>query len=264
MSAFVEVALSNWDCEKVSIGLAPGGKTPTILYEKKIPILKVFGDGVKDKYILSSYDGLKRNMKWDGTTRKFLDVWEGDWSVSFKVSDTYEGAGGLNKKIITIFEDIAAKVEKAFKKKPSNPLYVKTIKEKNEYGVEEEKGIDPTKPVYLKVKVGFDAPKDAPKEFDSKTGKEVPKKEFRYPKADFFDVKRAKDQMKVQKPDTECQTGMNAVPKFIVGLYATKDTIYITKRMLQCYYEPASMGGGGMDEDLADILRGVDEIDISQ
>lgn len=264
MSAFIEVTLSNWDCEKVSIGLAPGGKTPTVLYEKKIPILKVFGNDSKDKYVLSSYDGLKRNMKWDGTTRKYLDVWEGDWSISFKVSDTYAGAEGLNKKIITIFEDITIKIEKAFKRKPSYPLNVKVIKEKNEYGVEEEKGIDPTKPVYLKVKVGYDAPKDAPKFFDQRVGKEVPALTHRTPKADFFDIKRPKDYMKVQKPDTECQIGMKAVPKFIIGLYATKDAIYITKRLLQCYYEPASMGGGGIDEDLTDILRRDDDLSFSQ
>jgi hypothetical protein len=94
-SQFIKVKLMEWDCSKVTIGVLPKASSPSVLYDGKIPILVLAGDGVREKYVVSSFDGLKRNMKYDSNSKKFLDVWEGDWSVSFKVADTYVGATGL-------------------------------------------------------------------------------------------------------------------------------------------------------------------------
>lgn len=254
--SFIEVELSSWDTNKVRIGVAPKGKTPTVLYDGKLPILKLCSNDTKNKYVVFSFNGLQRNMKWDAGSKKFLDVWEGDWSVSFQVAASYAQAkqeNGLAWKIVEIFDDIEKKVEQAFKRKPNRALNVTIIKEKNEFGVEEEKGIDETKGVYIKGKVGYDAPKDAKKFI--KDGKEIPVLESRVPKAKFYDITKAKDDMFIKNPDIECQTAMNAVPKMMIGLFANTQGVYVTKRLMQCYYEPTTVGGDAPDDELIEMLR---------
>lgn len=254
--SFVEVEVAHWNCDKLKVGVAPKGKTPTVLYDGKIPILKIASSGGKNMYLLSSYQGLQKNMKWDASTKKFLDVWEGDWSVSCQVTPSYEQAkreNGLAWKLIEIFTDIEKKVETAFKRKPSRALNCSIIKERNEYGVEEERGIDESKGVYLRIKVGYDAPKDAPKTV--KDGREVPVFESRYPKAKFYDVSRSKNSMLVENPSVECQTAMNLIPKMMIGLYSNTQGVYITRRLMSCYYEPTTAGGDQIDEDLIEMLR---------
>lgn len=253
---FIEVELANWNCEKVRVGIAPGGKTPTVLYDGKIPIIKLCSNNVKNMYLVFSFKGLQRNMKYDMKTKSFLDVWEGDWSVSFQIAQSYAKARedkGLTWKIIQIFEDIEKKVEVAYKRKPNRALNVTTIKEKNEFGVEEDKGIDESKGVYLKAKVGYNAPKDAKKEM--RDGKEVPVNEARVPKCKFFDVSRAKEDMLIKNPDIECQVPMNAIPKIMIGLFSNTQGVYITKRLMQCYYEPATVGNDAPDYELIEMMR---------
>lgn len=62
--------------------------------------------------------------------------------------------------------------------------------------------------------------------------------------------------MLVKNPDVECRTGMYAVPTFMISLYQAGQAYYITRRMMQCYYEPASFSAGGMDDALIEMLRG--------
>lgn len=254
--SFIEVELGSWDCNKVKIGIAPKGKTPTVLYDGKLPILKLCSNDIKNKYVVFSYKGLQRNMKYDKSTKKFLDVWEGDWSVSFCVTSSVEQAekeNGVAKRIMDIFADIEKKVNVAFVKPPEPSLNYSYIKERNEFGVERKVGIDKTKGCYLKGKVAFDAPKEA-KTFE-KDGKQVPVFEARFPKAKFYDVTKAKNDILVKNPDIECQTAMNAVPKLMIGLTTVNENIFITKRLMQCYYEPTVVGGDAEDTDLIEMLR---------
>ena len=254
--SFIEVELAFWDCNKVRIGVAPKGKTPTVLYDGKMPILKICSNDTKNKYVVFSYKGIQRNMKWDANSKKFLDVWEGDWSVSFQAAGSYAEArqeNGLAWKLIQLFADIETKVEQAFKRKPNRAMNFTIIKEKNEFGVEEEKGIDETKGVYLKGKVGYEAPKDA--KMMDKDGKQVPVLESRTPKCKFYDITKAMDSMFIKNSDIECQTAMNAVPKMMIGLFANTQGVYVTKRLLQCYYEPTTIGGDAPDDELIEMLR---------
>lgn len=253
--SFIEVELSNWECAKVRIGIANKGKTATVLYDGKIPILKLCSNDTKNKYVVSSFKGLQRNFKYDTNTKKFLDVWEGDWSVSFTVCTKVSEASPLQKKVLAIFSDIETKVETAFAKKPNSALNFSYIKEKNEFGVERKVGIDTSKGAYLKVKVGYDAPDNCKKILDPKTGKDMPVPEARFPKAKFYNVAEAKDKMLVAKPDPDCFTGMNCVPKFMISLYSVGENVFITKKLFQLYYEPAVMGGDAIDEDLVNMLR---------
>lgn len=253
--SFIEVELSNWDCNKVKVGITPKGKTATVLYEGKIPILKLCSNDSKNKYVVSSFKGLQRNMKYDSNTKKFLDIWEGDWSISFTVCKKVSEITPLQQKIVDIFADIEKKVETAFGKKPNPAIGFSYIKEKNEFGVEKKVGIDTAKGAYLKVKVGYDAPEGAKKFMDSKTGREVPVLDARFPKAKFYDIDRAKEQMLVEKPDPECYTSMNAVPKFMISLYPLNENVYITKRLMQNYYQKTIVGGDSVDEELVTMLR---------
>lgn len=256
--SFVEIKLEDWDCSKVKVGKPPKGGNPTILYDDKgvwkMPILNCAGNN-SQKYVLHSNKGLQKNMKYDQNTKKFLDIWEGDWSVSFRVCQSVDSATALEKKLLDIFTDICTKAKAAFKEEPANPISYKYITEKNEFGVEEVKGIDTTKGAYIKVKVGYDSADDA-KTF-SKDGKDVPVLEERYPKAKFYDITKAKGDMILKNADKEAATGMNAVPKFMIGLFkAGKDAkLYVTKKMMQCYFEPVTSGGAIDDNDLIEMLR---------
>lgn len=261
---FIAVKLTEWDSSKVTIGIQGTDKaaSPTVLYEGKVPIITLAGDGVQSKYVVSSYDGLKKNMKYDQAKRGPSEIWEGDWQISFKVADSYDSATALQKKIIDIFDDIVNKAKRFYKKDPgAQPVSVKRIVEMTPQG-EEDKGPDPSKPVYLKVKVGHDADKGAPT-FTDTMGKQVPVLEARFPKADFYDITRDKKSMAIDKKAAgiECNTGMFAVPKIMISLYklpGISGAYYITRRLMQCYYEPAEMKAGGMDDDLVNSLREMD------
>lgn len=259
--SFIEVELSNWNCDKVTVGIPPKGKEPTILYDEKIPILKLCSDK-KNKYIVSSYKGLQRNMTYDKKTESFLDTWEGDWSISFQVAASYaqaEAEQGLSWKIIKIFQDIESKLEDAYGTKPNPSLNFGWIKEKNKAGVIRKTGIDETKGVYIKGKVSYSAPKDCEKMIVK--GKEVPILAERVPKTLFFDITRSQKEMCVKNPDIECQTAMNAVPKLMIGTAVVNEVLYVTKRLQQCYYEPITTGGDAPDEELIAMLR--ENLDIS-
>lgn len=255
--SFIEVELSNWDKSKVSVGIAPKGKTPSVLYDGKIPILKLCSSDPKNKYVVFSHQGLKRNMKYDAATRKFLDIWEGDWSVSFCVATSVEEAEKANShanKIMDIFADIEKKVETAFEGRKPNPSINYTyIKEKNQFGVDKIVGVDKSKGAYLRAKTGYDAPKDAKK--ITVDGKEVPVLEARYPKTKFYDITRSKNDMEIKNPDIECQTAMNAVPKIMIGLFSNSQGVFITRKLMQLYYEPTTIGGNAADDELIEMLR---------
>lgn len=262
-NAFIDVKLADWDCSKVSIGIAPGGKTPTVLYAGKMPILTLAGDGRDDKYVVSSFKGIQKNMKWDAASKKFLDTWEGDWSISFKVCDAPSTATGLRKKILEIFADIEKKAEEAYEKKCTPVIQKKKIKGRTAAGVEKVIGYDENSPAYLTVKIGYEAPPGSETFTDPKSGRSEPVFEARTPKAKFYDVKRARDEMLVRTAATECQTAMMAIPKFMVGLYNIEGGgLHVTKKLFQCYYEPTTIGGGGVDDALIDMLRAQD-IDLS-
>lgn len=254
--SFKEVDLASWDCNKVTIGKGPNNGGISILYEGKIPILKLCPENMKNGYLVSSFHGLQRNMKYDKNSKSFTDTWEGDWSISFTIASVVkdvEEENGLRLKIMNIFKDIENKVKAAYDKAPSNPLNYTYITEINAFGVEKKLGINPDKGCYLKVKVGYTASPNA-KTFE-KDGKFVPVLEERRPKATFYDITKAADQMVITNPDIECRTGMSAVPKFVIGISVVNEVIYITKRLLDCYYKPTNMGGNGPDEELISMLR---------
>lgn len=255
--SFIEVDLAKWDFNRVRIGTNKKNPTPTILYDDKIPIIRICSDNPKNKYLLFSFYGLQKNMVFDQSTKKFTDIWDGDWSISYTVTPTYEKAedeNGLTWKIILIFKDIEDKIKQAFEKDPNPALQMSYIKEKNQFGVEKVTGIDKSKPVYLKAKVGYDAPKNAPT-MTNKQNKQVPVPESRYPKAKFYDVTRAQDDIEVKDADKECSISMDAIPKIMLGLATVNGVIYVTKRLMQNYYRPVSIGGNTQDQDLIDELR---------
>jgi len=259
--SFIEVEVSVWDCNKVTIGMAPKGKEPGVLYEGKIPIIKLCTSDARNKYICTSYKGLQRSMTFDKATNSFLDSWEGDWYVSFQIARSYALAKteeSLAWKIIKIFEDIEKKIEQAFEKKPNSSLGFSWIKEKNSFGIEKKVGIDDSKGVYIKSKVGYDSPKNAPTM--PFKGKEVPVHESRFPKCKFYDITRAQQDMVIKNPDIECQTSMNAVPKMMISIAIVNDVIHVTKKLLQLYYEPTTIGGNAPDDDLISMLR--DNLDL--
>lgn len=257
--SFIEVALYDWDCDAVAIGPPPKGGAPTVLYRGKIPILSIRSNDPNNRYLLRSRDGLARSTKYDNTNNKYTDVWDGKWRMSFMVTNCINDAPPLAIKLMEVFRDIEKKVEAAFEKTPNDALSYTWITEKNRYGVEKRVDIDRSKGCYFNVKVGYDAPKDAPKiRID---GKDEPAFDYRYPKGQFYDVTRAKDSMRIENPDTECGIGMNAIPKVMIGLYNIQNSIHITKTIMQCYYEPNTSDDGFVDHDLIDALR--NNIDIT-
>lgn len=261
--SFVEVKLIDWDCSKVSIGIPPKGTLATVLYEdggnKKLPILCCAGNA-QQKYVLTSFDGLNRNMKYDSAKKQFLDVWEGDWSIYFKICRSVDSASALERKLLDIFEDIVSKAKNAYEEEPANPVGYKYLTETNKFGVVKIIGVDTSKPAGIKIKVGFDAPADAPTFV--KDGKQVPTLESRYPKAKFYNVHNARDQMLIANGDKEKVVGvaLNAVPKFLIGIYkAGKDgKLYITKKLMHMYYEPTVAGGSLNDDGIIEMLRNTD------
>lgn len=223
-NTFIEVTVDDWDFSKVEIGLLKKGDAkPTILYDGKIPVLKVTpavltnDDKVKlnsmkmdekvdfiekHNYPVFSKSGLKKSMKWNDSQKKYTDIWEGYWNVRFTVTDCVKNSTPTQKKILDIFEDVRAKVAKEYEKEPYPPVQYTWIKQKNEKtGVEKTIGRDDSKGASIKVKVGYGAPEDAKKIKDEKTGADVPIFSARYPKARFLDMsKPAKDRL-VKHPD---------------------------------------------------------------
>lgn len=256
--SFVEVKLADWNCANVKIGLPPKGSSPTVLYNDKntykMPILVCAGTPSEMSELYSN-KGLQRNMKYDSKTKKFLDVWDGDWSVSFRICQSVDNAKSLEKKLMDIFDDICTKAKLAFKEAPADPISYKYIMKKNEFGIDEIEGIDKSKGAYIKIKVGYDAPKDAPTM--KKDGKDVPVFDARTPKAKFYDTTRAKSDMLLKNADKEASTAMNAVPKVLIGLFkAGKDSkLYVTKKMMQCYYKPVSTNTNTEDDEIIEMLR---------
>jgi hypothetical protein len=261
--SFISVNLSDWDCSKVSIGKLNKDSKPTVLYSGKIPVLTISAANpsskdVREKYVVVSKKGLQKSMKYDEKTKKSTDIWDGEWKITFTICDIIDKASPMQKKLIDIFEDIAKKVELAFEKKP-DPRYMiySFIEEENPTtGVKKIVGIDKTKGAALKVKVPYEAKKDAKTMKDDK-GKEVPIFEDRIPKVRFYDITRAVNQFLIKEPHKECNTGMGTVPKFMISLFQQDPSspIYITKRLFECYYEPADLGGNQQDNDLIETLR---------
>jgi hypothetical protein len=54
---------------------------------------------------------------------------------------------------------------------------------------------------------------------------------------------------------------MYAVPTFMISLYQAGQAYYITRRMMQCYYEPASFSAGGMDDEIVRMLSSVGDLE---
>lgn len=257
--SFVEVALYEWNCDAVTVGLPPKGTTPTVLYNGKIPILCIKSDDARNRYVVSSRHGLTRSMKYDMTSKKFTDAWDGDWGISFMITKCINEAPHLAIKLMNLFEDIERKVELAYEKKPHPPLGYTWLIEKNQFGVEKKVSIDKSKGCYMNSKVPYDAPDDAPK--IKIEGKEVPVLESRFPKTKFYDVTRSRSSIRVVNPDTECRISMNAIPKIMISVFASQQGVFITKRLMQCYYEPDIGGGDNVDDDLVESLR--NNIDIT-
>jgi len=256
MSCFIEVELMSWSCDKVKVGIYPGEKTASVLYDNKKPILKLCSNDPINKYVVSSYKGLERNKVWDSASKKFLDEWAGDWSINMMVATSYQAAeeNPYTKKIMEIHDDIHQKVEKAYRTKVKHPLGYVFIKEKTDLGEEiDSDQIDKSKGIYLKTKVGYQAPPSADK--IKVNGKDVPALDARTPKGLFVDVSRAQSDMTVKNPDIECQVGMSLIPKYLIGLYKIGNVVHITKKLLQCYYQPKDMGGNSVDETLVAMLR---------
>lgn len=256
--SFVNVYLEDWETSKVKIGLAPKGNKPTILYEDKdkihkMPILSVRGNK-EQRYVLESYSGLQKNMIYDSAQETYTDKWAGDWSISFKICTCIKNATPLEKKLMQIFADITEKATIAFDEKPAKCISYTMITQKNDSGITKEIGIDDSKGAYIKVKVNYDAPQKAETFMQGSTA--VPVFEARYPKAKFYDASRQVGKYLVEKPDPESACGMKATPEFLIGAFKTKDgKLYITKKLMKCYYMPHDYGSNECDDELIDALR---------
>lgn len=271
---FVEVSLAEWDCAKVAVkkpavsGKAGQNAEPTILYDGKLPVLVIRSvDGTKP-FLLTSFKGLQENKVWVPTPPpgRFLDKWAGDWSISFKICTSVKDATPEEKKLMLIFNDMLQKVQKVYKnEKPKNPINYSWLKEKDpETDVEEIIGIDESKAAYLKLKVGYEAAPDAEmviNELGQKVPAPTPKD--RRPKAKFFDMSKARDKMLVQDSAKECQTGMNAIAKVFIGLFKNSQGVFITRKLLQCYYNPVAIGGNAPDEDIIGSFKNMSVTDLA-
>lgn len=273
---FVEVSLAEWDCAKVTVrkpatsGKANQNAEVTVLYDGKLPVLVIRSvDGMKP-FILTSFKGLQENKVWVPASGQspgyFLDTWDGDWSISFKICTSVKDASLEEKKLMQIYDDIYQKVKKVYKDKSvRNPINYSWIKEMNpDTDVEEIVAIDDSKAAYLKLKVAYEGTPNCATVVD-KFKKTVPAitHDDRKPKAKFFDMSRARDKMLVQDPHKECQTGMNAIVKVFIGLYKATEGVYITKKLLQCYYNPVAIGGNAPDEDIIGSFRNMSVADLA-
>ncbi len=259
---FAEVSLAEWDCAKVFVRkptMTKAGQSgdPVVTYDGKLPILVVRSVDATKPYILSSSKGIQENKTWIPAPPPghFSDTWEGDWSISYKVCVTVKGASVEEKKLMAIFDDIFKKTQKFYKsEKVKCPINYSWNKEVDpESGAEEIIGVDESKGAYLKVKVGYEGLPNAEMIID-KAGKSVPALTLkaRKPKPTFYDMSRDRDHMVVQDPAKECQTGMNAIVKIFIGLYKNSQGVFITKKLLQCYYNPVAIGSNTPDEDIID------------
>ena len=63
--------------------------------------------------------------------------------------------------------------------------------------------------------------------------------------------------MLLKNADKEAAISMNAVPKVLIGLFkAGKDSkLYVTKKMMQCYYKPVLTNTNTEDEEIIEMLR---------
>lgn len=254
--SFFKVKLSDWDCSKVTIGKPPKGGEPTILYDGKLPILVIAGNGTDEKYVVSSFKGLQKSRVYDESTKSYTDEWDGEWDISFCVCKSVQEATPLQKKLLGVFADILKKVEDAFEEKVKFPPVSFTwVMVENQMGIKKPSHIDETKGAYIKGKCGYEAPSNAPTMRDAKTKKDVPVFESRKPKASFYDITRALKEMLITDPDTECKTSMNTAPEIFVSVFKNALGLFIQKRVFQCYYEPVEMGSSGPDETLINMLR---------
>ena len=256
---YINIDLMSWDCSKVTIGPSPNNSKlqsakygPSVLYEKKVPILRIISDD--NKFILKSYNGLRRTMKYDNKLKKYTDIWTGEWDISFILASSLADASVHAKKIIDLYEDIYAKMTKAGLN-ASNPIKYTKVSSTNEFGVVTEFP-DKTKPIYLSGKVRYNAPKDCPK-MRNETGADVPALEYRVPKAFFIDVTKARDQQAIDASiaDKECAIPMLAAPKFLIGLSKAAEKWFCINNTCDVYYEPWKVSGRGVDLDFADKLR---------
>lgn len=268
--AFVSVKLDDWDCNKVDIGLANGGSEPTILYDGKIPVLNV--QGVRE-YVVHSRSGLRRAMFWNDGTKKYTDIWEGNWTTRFVICDKLRDATARQKKLMLIFDDIKEKVKLAFDREPYDPVTYTWIESTNEKTkVKKRVSRDEDGSVSFKCKITYDADDNA-ETFVNKFDKKVPKFDFRYPKARYYDITRATKEMLIKYPDPTLNPdknandmgaaqGMLACPNFMISLYENDTAIYIVKRLFDCYFKPCEFGSNDQDHELVEMLRGMEHMDL--
>lgn len=252
--SFIEVKLPDWDSSKVTINkYKKDDEGPTVLYDGKLVILTVIGDS-SEKYILHSFDGLKKSTKYDQVNNKFTDEWDGSWAISFKVADSIKNASPMQKKLMDVIDDIIEKTSKVFRKELSSmPIRYKYESTISDEGVALLGDKLQDEPVYINAKASYTCDKDA--EMITINNRQVPDFKDRKVKPPFYDLSRARAEMKIENPDKECNTGMKVVPKIMLSIYSSKLGLFLTRKLMGCYYEPVDMGGSGQDDNLIDMLR---------
>lgn len=250
------ISLNDWDMNKVTVDIYGTDKKEEILYNGKPVEIDVLGPD-DDPLMLFSFNGVERTMKYDQKTKTMTNIWEGDYNLNTTICRELQKAKPYQRKLIDIFEDIKKKAQEFYpEKKVADTVAYTYIKKEHPKTkkLEKTKEIDVTKGVYLKFKVGYTAPKDAPKFTDQKSGKEVPEFQYRRPNGTFYDISKSKDDAAVKDAFKEANIRMNTRVIAKLGLCDVNGTIYITKRLYVCYFLPAQ-GGDKMDTKFFDKMK---------
>lgn len=263
---YIRINLMDWDNTKVSIGKAPPSTKPgayddkiTVLYDGKLPILTIIDtkpEQGSSPYLLTSYAGLQKSMEYNSQSKKYTDVWKGEWGLNVQVCRSIKDANAGQRKLMDVMNYIVKfakeggmdKMEPAFTTKKVQKMVFGTLKDTDE--------IDVTKPCSMNISVSYTADKDCEKFMDAKLGKEVPVFEARRPNPPFYDVTRALNDNLITNWE-DANRGMACAPSGLLTFSHAAGKDYLKLRLYECYYQPKEFGGNKNvpNQDMLNLLR---------